>query len=76
MNRTKSQAYELGLALTRRASRRNGTTRRARQCHVGSAPRRPEIARIEAWLLVTRYTVRDYLDTVVPLLKQPGRVGL
>jgi hypothetical protein len=27
------------------------------------------MARIKAWLLVTRYTVRDYLDTVVLLEK-------
>jgi hypothetical protein len=30
-----------------------------------------EMARIKAWLLVTRYTVRDYLDTVV-LLERLG----
>lgn len=28
-------------------------------------PTLPEMARIKAWLLVTRHTVRDYLDTVV-----------
>lgn len=30
-------------------------------------PTLPEMARIKAWLLVTRNTVRDYLDTVVLL---------
>jgi hypothetical protein len=30
-------------------------------------PTLPEMARIKAWLLATRYTVRDYLDTVVLL---------
>jgi len=30
-------------------------------------PTLAEMARIKAWLLVTRYTVRDYLDTVVLL---------
>jgi hypothetical protein len=28
-------------------------------------PTLAEMARIKAWLLATRYTVRDYLDTVV-----------
>lgn len=34
-------------------------------------PTLAEMARIKAWLLVTRYTVRDYLDTVV-LLERLG----
>ncbi len=34
-------------------------------------PTLPEMARIKAWLLVTRHTVRDYLDTVV-LLERLG----
>jgi hypothetical protein len=36
-----------------------------------------EMARIKAWLLVTRHTVRDYLDTVVLLerLGEDGAVG-
>jgi hypothetical protein len=33
-----------------------------------------EMARIKAWLLVTRHTVRDYLDTVV-LLERLGQDG-
>jgi hypothetical protein len=32
-------------------------------------PSLPEMARIKAWLLVTRHTVRDYLDTVVLLCR-------
>lgn len=32
-------------------------------------PTLPEMARIKAWLLVTRHTVRDYLDTVVLLCR-------
>jgi hypothetical protein len=34
-----------------------------------------EMARIKAWLLVTRHTVRDYLDTVV-LLERLGEAGV
>jgi len=34
-----------------------------------------EMARIKAWLLVTRHTVRDYLDTVV-LFERLGQDGL
>lgn len=34
-----------------------------------------EMARIKAWLLATRHTVRDYLDTVV-LLERLGEVGV
>ncbi len=34
-------------------------------------PTLPEMARIKAWLLITRHTVRDYLDTVV-LLERIG----
>lgn len=34
-------------------------------------PTLPEMARIKAWLLATRNTVRDYLDTVVLLEKLP-----
>src|SRR5206468_11957557 len=34
-----------------------------------------EMARIKAWLLVTRHTVRDYLDTVV-LLERLGDDGV
>jgi hypothetical protein len=30
-----------------------------------TVPTLPEMARIKGWLLTTRYTVRDYLDTVV-----------
>lgn len=37
-------------------------------------PTLPEMARIKAWLLVTRHTVRDYLDTVV-LLSRLGEEG-
>ncbi|MGH7319845.1 MAG: hypothetical protein ACRELA_09530 [Candidatus Rokuibacteriota bacterium] len=38
-------------------------------------PTLAEMARIKAWLLVTRYTVRDYLDTVV-LFERLGRDGV
>lgn len=38
-------------------------------------PTLPEMARIKAWLLVTRYTVRDYLDTVV-LFERLGPDGV
>lgn len=38
-------------------------------------PTLPEMARIKAWLLVTRHTVRDYLDTVV-LLERLGENAL
>lgn len=34
-----------------------------------------EMARIKAWLLATRYTVRDYLDTVV-LMERLGKEGV
>jgi hypothetical protein len=34
-----------------------------------------EMARIKAWLLLTRHTVRDYLDTVV-LLERLGEAGV
>lgn len=34
-------------------------------------PTLPEMARIKAWLLATRHTIRDYLDTVV-LLERLG----
>ena len=39
-------------------------------------PTLAELARIKAWLLVTRHTTRDYLDTVVLLerLGEPGAV--
>jgi hypothetical protein len=37
-------------------------------------PTLAEMARIKAWLLATRYTVRDYLDTVV-LLERLGEEG-
>ncbi|GMU62997.1 MAG: hypothetical protein AMXMBFR34_47600 [Myxococcaceae bacterium] len=37
-------------------------------------PTLPEMARIKAWLLVTRHTVRDYLDAVV-LLCRLGDAG-
>lgn len=37
-------------------------------------PTLQEMARIKAWLLVTRHTVRDYLDTVV-LLERLGEVS-
>lgn len=37
-------------------------------------PTLAEMARIKAWLLVTRYTVRDYLDCVV-LLERLGEEG-
>jgi hypothetical protein len=39
-------------------------------------PTLPEMARIKGWLLVTRYTTRDYLDTVVlcELLGEPRTV--
>jgi hypothetical protein len=38
-------------------------------------PTLAEMARIKAWLLVTRHTVRDYLDTVV-LLERLGEDGV
>lgn len=38
-------------------------------------PTLAEMARVKAWLLVTRYTVRDYLDTVV-LLERLGEAGV
>ena len=38
-------------------------------------PTLAEMARIKAWLLATRYTVRDYLDTVV-LLERLGTEGV
>ena len=37
-------------------------------------PTLPEMARIKAWLLATRNTVRDYLDTVV-LFERLGEQG-
>src|SRR5512136_47134 len=37
-------------------------------------PRLAEMARIKAWLLATRNTVRDYLDTVV-LLERMGQAA-
>jgi hypothetical protein len=38
-------------------------------------PTLAEMARIKAWLLATRYTTRDYLDTVV-LLERLGEDGV
>jgi len=38
-------------------------------------PTLAEMARIKAWLLATRYTVRDYLDTVV-LFERLGHPGV
>lgn len=40
-------------------------------------PTLAEMARIKAWLLATRHTVRDYLDTVVLLerLEEPGVIA-
>jgi hypothetical protein len=38
-------------------------------------PTLAEMARIKAWLLATRHTVRDYLDTVV-LLERLGEAGV
>lgn len=38
-------------------------------------PTLPEMARIKAWLLATRHTVRDYLDTVV-LMERLGPEGV
>jgi hypothetical protein len=38
-------------------------------------PTLAEMARIKAWLLATRYTMRDYLDTVV-LLERLGEEGV
>jgi hypothetical protein len=38
-------------------------------------PTLAEMARIKAWLLITRHTVRDYLDTVV-LLERLGDAGV
>lgn len=38
-------------------------------------PTLPEMARIKAWLLATRHTVRDYLDTVV-LFERLGCEGV
>jgi hypothetical protein len=37
-------------------------------------PTLAEMARVKAWLLATRHTVRDYLDTVV-LLERLGEIG-
>ncbi len=39
-------------------------------------PTLPEMARIKAWLLVTRNTVRDYLDTVVLLVRLGNQQAL
>lgn len=39
-----------------------------------TVPTLAEMARIKAWLLATRHTVRDYLDTVV-LLERLGEAG-
>ncbi len=39
-----------------------------------SVPTLPEMARIKAWLLATRNTLRDYLDLVV-LLERLGEAG-
>jgi hypothetical protein len=41
----------------------------------GRVPTLAEMARIKAWLLATRHTVRDYLDTVV-LLERLGEAAL
>lgn len=38
-------------------------------------PTLAEMARVKAWLLATRHTVRDYLDTVV-LLERLGQAGV
>lgn len=38
-------------------------------------PTLAEMSRIKAWLLATRYTVRDYLDTVV-LFERLGEAGV
>ncbi len=38
-------------------------------------PTLPEMARIKAWLLATRHTVRDYLDSVV-LFERLGEAGV
>ena len=38
-------------------------------------PTLPEMARIKAWLLATRMTTRDYLDTVV-LFERLGEAGV
>jgi hypothetical protein len=38
-------------------------------------PTLAEMARVKAWLLATRHTVRDYLDTVV-LLERLGEAGV
>lgn len=40
-----------------------------------AVPTLAEMARIKAWLLATRYTVRDYLDTVV-LFERLGEAGV
>lgn len=39
-----------------------------------TVPTLAEMARVKAWLLATRHTVRDYLDTVV-LLERLGAAG-
>lgn len=39
-----------------------------------TVPTLAEMGRVKAWLLATRYTVRDYLDTVV-LLERLGEAG-
>jgi hypothetical protein len=38
-------------------------------------PTLAEMARIKAWLLITRHTVRDYLDTIV-LFERLGKAGV
>src|SRR5262245_29853390 len=42
--------------------------------HGGCIERSPESERVEAWLLATRHTLRDYLDTVV-LFERLGEGG-
>lgn len=44
------------------------------EIHGIRVPTLPEMARIKAWLLATRLTTRDYLDTVV-LLERLGDLG-
>ena len=41
----------------------------------GYVPTLAEMARIKAWLLATRHSVRDYLDTVV-LFERLGQDGV
>ena len=45
------------------------------EVHGLRVPTLAEMARVKAWLLATRYTVRDYLDTVVLFERVAGEPG-